>query len=368
MNKNPTVCIFGKLPPPFMGPAIATQILLQSGLKDNFNLVHIDTKINEDLKEMGQWSFRKFFRNISIYFKIVRNGINAKPQLVLIPISQSTVGFIKDSIYILLSRLFCRKILLHLRGSEFKMWMDRSSPLTKLYVKSVFKICSGVIVLGDNLRYLFAGYFPDSKIHVSPNGGNYIIPERTRTDSEKIHVLYLGNLQSSKGIEDVIEAIHLIPADLRNNLIVDVLGGWRDESTRKKCMSIIDENQLNIKFHPPEKSYLKLQMMSNADIFVFPPRAPEGHPWVIVEALAAGLPIISTDRGAIVESVKHEENGFIVPLANPTAIRERLLELIKNPEKRQRMAQKSRKKYESLFTETAMVNNLSRIFHQVMNE
>lgn len=55
MNNKPTVCIFGKLPPPYMGPAIATQILLQSRLKNNFNLVHIDTKINEDLKSMGSW-------------------------------------------------------------------------------------------------------------------------------------------------------------------------------------------------------------------------------------------------------------------------------------------------------------------------
>ena len=38
MNNKPTVCIFGKLPPPYMGPAIATQILLQSRLKNNFNL------------------------------------------------------------------------------------------------------------------------------------------------------------------------------------------------------------------------------------------------------------------------------------------------------------------------------------------
>ena len=50
MNNKPTVCIFGKLPPPYMGPAIATQILLQSGLKNNFNLVHIDTKILSAVK------------------------------------------------------------------------------------------------------------------------------------------------------------------------------------------------------------------------------------------------------------------------------------------------------------------------------
>jgi glycosyltransferase involved in cell wall biosynthesis len=107
-------------------------------------------------------------------------------------------------------------------------------------------------------------------------------------------------------------------------------------------------------------------MMSNADIFVFPPRAPEGHPWVIVEAMAAGLPIISTDRGAIVESVKHEENGFIVPLGDPQAIAKHIQELINFPEKRQRMGQNSRKHYLTNFTEAAMVENLTHIFQNVM--
>ena len=366
MSNKPTVCVFGKLPPPYMGPAIATQILLQSRLKNNFNLVHIDTKINEDLKSMGSWSLKKLIKNIGIYFKIVKTGINAKPNVVLIPISQSTVGFIKDSFYILLSRLFCKKILLHLRGSEFKIWMDRSSLLTRLYVKLIFNLCAGVIVLGNNLRYLFEGYFSDDKIFVAPNGGDYIIPIRTLPDSSAIQILYLGNLQSSKGIEDVIESIRLLSNEIRKKISVNVLGGWREEQTKQRCLDKINLNNLPITIHSPEKSEQKLQMMSNSDIFVFPPRAPEGHPWVIVEAMAAGLPIISTDKGAIVESVEHEDNGFIVPSSDPQAIANHIQELINFPEKKQRMGQNSRKHYLTNFTEAAMVENLTQIFHKAM--
>jgi glycosyltransferase involved in cell wall biosynthesis len=366
MNNKPTVCIFGKLPPPFMGPAIATQILLKSGLNKNFNLVHIDTKINEDLKNMGNWSFKKLFKNISIYSKIVKTGKKSKPDLVLIPISQSTIGFFKDSIYILLSRLFCKNIVLHLRGSEFKIWMDRSSLFTRFYVKLIFNLCSGVIVLGNNLRYLFEGFFSEEKIFVAPNGGDYIIPDRTLTDSSTTQILYLGNLQSSKGIEDVIESIRLLPSEIKSKISVNVLGGWRNEQTKQSCLETIKVNNLPIAIHSPDQSEQKLQMMTNSDIFVFPPRAPEGHPWVIVEAMAAGLPIISTDRGAIIESVKHEENGFIVPLSDPQEIANHIQELINFPEKRQRMGQNSRKHYLTNFTEAVMVENLTQIFHKAM--
>lgn len=368
MSNKTTICIFGKLPPPYMGPAIATQILLQSGLKNNFHLVHIDTKINEDLRGMGSWSIKKLLKNLGIYFAIIKNGLKVKPNLVLIPISQSTVGFIKDSFYILISRLFSKNIVLHLRGSEFKIWMDRSSPITRIYVKLIFSLCDGVIVLGKSLRYLFHGYFPENKIFVSPNGGDYNIPSKEIGDSSVIRILYLGNLQPSKGIEDVIEAIRLLPTTIKKQLQVDALGGWRNEETKQGCLRKIEENNLPITIHSPEKSHHKLQMMSNADIFLFPPRAPEGHPWVIVEAMAAGLPIISTDRGAIIESVLHEENGFIVPVSDPQAIADRIQELINFPEKRQRMGLNSRKHYLTNFTEAAMVENLTKIFNQVIGK
>ena len=88
-----------------MGPAIATQILLQSGLKEHYELVHIDTKINEDLRDMGQWSMKKAIAGLRIYIRLIKKGFSQKPELVVIPISQSTVGFAKDSVYVLLCRM-----------------------------------------------------------------------------------------------------------------------------------------------------------------------------------------------------------------------------------------------------------------------
>ncbi len=366
-HPKPVVFIFGKLPPPYMGPAIATSILINSSLREHFSLVHINTKTNEDLREIGSWSFKKLKRNAEIYINILRSGFREKPGLVLIPISQSTIGFIKDSVFILLSRLICRKVLLHLRGSEFRGWMERSGFLTRLYVKFIFKLCAGVIVLGNNLRYLFDGYFPAKKIFVAPNGGDYKIPARQLSNDALIRILYLGNLQASKGIEDLILALTKLPEAIRSRIHLDVIGGWRNEDTRLTCLENCQNYHLPVQFHAPEISPQKLQYMSNADIFVFPPREPEGHPWVIVEAMAAALPIISTDRGAIIESVEDGINGYIVPLANPEALAVALSDLITDPQKRQRMGAESRKKYEKAFTEACMVKNLSLIFNQVMS-
>lgn len=349
-----------------MGPAIATRVLLQSSLRNRFELIHVSTKVNEDLREMGRWSLNKVWRNMLIYANLFKVCLNKRPSLVLVPISQSTIGFSKDALFVLIARMTGCKVLLHLRGSEFRRWMDRSSGFTRHWVKWILSITSGVIVLGNNLRYLFKGYLPAEHVFVAPNGADYILPSRRQSVGEELRVLYLGNLQPAKGIDDLIAALPLIPAETLEKCRLDVIGGWRNEDTRKHCEELISRHHLPVVFHPTSVSEQKFEFLASADIFVFPPREPEGHPWVIVEAMAAGLPIISTDQGAIVESVEDGYNGYIVPSGSPEAIAARLTTLLTDSEKRQRMGQNSRKKYESGFTEQAMVDNLSAIFTRVI--
>ncbi len=365
--KRKVILILGKVPPPYMGPSIATEILLKSGLQEHYELIHVDTKVNADLKDIGKWSFDKIKNYYHIWKGLIEKIKTHQPDLVLIPISQSTIGFIKDSIFILIAKFYKRKTLLHLRGSDFRNWLFKTNKLNQWYVRLCLNTTNGIIVLGQNLRPIFKNLYEEDKIFVAPNGSNYTIPPRTR-ESNIVRILYLGNLQSSKGIEDVIDAIVLLQKSHANKFELEVIGGWRKENIKQKCLRIIDDSKLPVHFTPPELSKNKLQELSNADIFVFPPREPEGHPWVIIEAMAASLPIISTNQGAIIESVENGKNGFIVASANPQSIAEKMAIFIDNQELRQRMGAASRKSYENNFTENVMVKNLSRIFNIVISQ
>jgi glycosyltransferase involved in cell wall biosynthesis len=363
MSNKKNILLLGKLPPPYMGPSIATALLLQSDLSRTFNLLHVDTKVNTDLKNIGKFNFDKLKKNLAIYRKLIKINHNNKPELALIPFSQTTIGFIKDSIYIRICLLLRTKVLLHLRGSEFKIWMNRSNFLTRWYVKSTLNRCEGVIVLGNNLRYLFEDYLPENKIFVCPNGGTYQLPTKNKS-KEKIKILYLGNLQPSKGIEDVIDAAKLLH-DKNIKCTFDIIGGWRNEEIKKKCLAIVSEHKLDVHFYSQEESTRKFDLMAQSDIFLFPPRAPEGHPWVIIEAMASSLPVISTDQGAIVESVIDGINGFIVKSKSPEEIASKI-EILENDENlRNSMSNKSRELYEANFTEEKMVQRLTSIINQI---
>jgi glycosyltransferase involved in cell wall biosynthesis len=364
---TPSILILGKLPPPYMGPSVATEILLNSSLRNHFRLLHVDTKAYRSLNELGKWSIRKVFKNISIYFQLLFTCLLKRPSLVLIPISQATVGFLKDSVFILISRITFRKIVLQLRGSDFKRWYDSRNNLLKIYIRFVLKRTDGVIVLGHNLRYIFRDFFSDDKIFVSPNGGNYQI-RKTSHDPGILKILYLANLNETKGIEDVLQAIRLLQEKGTKGFNLDVAGSWRSELFRKHCLELVDKYALPVSFYPPASGNEKLKLLGEADVFVFTPREPEGHPWVIVEAMAAGLPVIATDQGAIVESVIHRENGFIVPVNSPSSIASGLEDLLNHGELRKKMSESSLRFYNEKFTEEKMVARLEHAFNSIIRK
>lgn len=366
MEEKKKILILGKLPPPYMGPSIAFEILINSGLKEKYHLLHLDVKANESLSTLGKWSLKKVITNLTIYSKLASILKNEKPDLVLIPISQATLGFFKDSIFIIICKIYGSKVMIQLRGSDFKRWISNASGLVRFYVKQVLKIPGGVIVLGQNLRHLFEAYFPGEKIFVVPNGGNYPVVERPYNQTGPVKIIYLANLQPSKGIEDVVEALRIVNRDLPDSFTMEIIGEWRRPETKQKCISIIKDNKIPVTFYDSSVSKRKFDFLVKSDIFVFTPREPEGHPWVIVEAMASGLAIISTDQGAIIESVIDGKNGFIVKPNAPEEIAEKLKLLISNSSLRIQMGKSSREFYLEKFTETKMVENFSKAFNTLI--
>jgi glycosyltransferase involved in cell wall biosynthesis len=360
------VIIVGKLPPPYIGPAVATNIILNSALKEEFDLLHLNTKVNESIDDFGKGGIGKLFKNVGIYLTLIRLLRSSTADVILIPISQTTLGFLKDSIFILIASLFQTKILLQLRGSNFKNWINSANSMTEKYVRLCMNRTDGMIVLGENLRHLFEDYYSPKQIYVIPNGCDIAIPERNIASS-KVQLLYFANFLPSKGIKEILESLAILKMKGINTFEMTAVGAWDNEVYKKECMSLVDKNKLKVHFHPPMSGDQKWQTFANADVFLFTPNGPEGHPWVIVEGLAAGLPIISTDQGAIVESVIHNKNGIILSDSSPNEIAKELELLILNKEKRIEMGKASKVHYDRNFTEAKMVENISTTIQQILN-
>jgi len=361
------VIIIGKMPPPVMGTPIWNETLRNSKLNEFFKIDWLDIKAADDINEIGRFHLKKIIRYPKIYFHFFKELIFFKPDLVLVPISQSTLGFIKDSIFILLSKRNTRTLVM-LHGGNLENWLASSSRFVQKYVKYVLSNTMGVIVLGQALRQIFSTFFNPNQIFVAPNGINVEYLSVPRKGSELI-IRYLGNLQPSKGIMDLILAIEIIHLNKKmKNYKLIVNGQWRDEATKNACEILVKTNKLPVQFDGPVYGNAKVLALQQSDIFVFTPNMPEGHPYCIIEALSAKLPIISTNQGAITESVIDQWNGFIVKTHSPEEIAEKICYLAFNRTERELMAINSRKIYEEKFTADAMATNYRQIFDAVIKE
>ncbi len=359
-----SILLIGKLPPPYYGPAIATQIILNSTIKNNFKLSFFDTKLNKSVEGLGKFGWKKIFTTLNKYILYSNTVKSEKPEVILIPISQSTIGFIKDAGYIWIGVLKGSKVVIHLRGSQFLNWYNAAFGITKYFIRKTLRSTSGVIVLGNSLRYLFDSFYNPEEIFVVPNGGNFKIPV---IEKNKIIITYIANYKASKGFGVFLEAIALLPAEIKNSVEIHALGQWSDLNFKDTCEASIKSNGLNIIFHDPKIADDKFQLLAKTSVFVFTPIAPEGHPWVIVEAMAAGLPVIATDQGAIKESVIDNYNGFIIPAGNSKVLCEKLILLINDAALRKSMGENSKLRYLENFTEDKMVENLSGVINTVLN-
>ena len=109
-------------------------------------------------------------------------------------------------------------------------------------------------------------------------------------------------------------------------------------------------------------------MFLQCQMFLFFPSyyRNEGHPWVIVEALASKLPIISTNHAAISESVIDSFNGFLVKKNDPSSIAEKIKIFIDNEKTISKMSVNSGKLYKEKFTEDCLVKNFDKVFKSVL--
>ena len=363
---RPRVVLIGPMPPPYMGPSLATEILLGSTLKKAFDLVHLDTSHHKTLKTLGRMNFQNILSALKHSLTLVITILSKRPEIVYVPISQTTIGYFKDSIYILIGKLLGRRIVCHLRGGHFRTWFDVANFAVRAYVRFVHSFVDVQIVLGECLKPLFEGLVSEEAIFVVPNGRDFDF-DRSQVHADtggKPRILFLGNILESKGALDLVRAVPILrSAGIEAEFVL--AGSYENLRNRPELDAHIErEGDEVVRLIGPVVGDEKFNLLKSADIFVFPTYFPfEGHPWVIVEAMAAGLPIVTTDHAAIRESVVDGVNGLIVAKQNPQDIADRIRELVASPSMRRRMGEASRHLYEQKFTEAKMVEAMSVALH-----
>lgn len=183
------------------------------------------------------------------------------------------------------------------------------------------RAASRVIVPSESvaLRAIERSGVPREKLVVIPNAidadafrGTGVTPVSRTLDDATFRVGFVGRLDPVKRIGDLIAAI----GQMRASVQLDVYGegAQRDSLAHTIETSMLgDRVTLHGSIADPREAY------SAIDALVLPSEA-EGFGLVLIEAMAAGVPVIGTDVDGIRDVVAHERTGLLVPVADPSAI------------------------------------------------
>jgi glycosyltransferase involved in cell wall biosynthesis len=367
MSEFPAILVIGPTPPPFHGVSVATDAILSSALRGQFRLEHLDLSDRRGIQHVDKPDFHDVVLFLKQWGKLIVMLRKERPEVVYLPLSQSTIGFLRDSLLILPAWIAGARVVLHLHGGNFKAWYENCSFLMRAYVRTVFRRVSYVAVLGESLRHLFDSLIDSNRIAVVSNGIDWPVVHKSAREPHKPHrhrILHLSTLSRLKGALVLLAAIpHVLK--VRQDVEFMLAGPWLHEEDRREAESFVAYHRLSdqVVFTGPVNSVdSKRLIYSSADLFVFPGVQQEGQPLVVLEAMASGLPVLFTDRGCLRDTVLDGECGFEVRCNDPHHLADRILWFLDHPEEVERMGRNARERFERFYTSERFVRHLGDLF------
>lgn len=364
-NKS-TVLVIGPTPPPFHGVAVAVQTLVQSRLVERFDVSHLDLADRRGIQHVNKPDLHDVVLFLRQWLRLVGMLFRVCPSLTYLVLSQSTIGFLRDSLLIWPAFLRGSHIVLHLHGGNIRDWFRGRSWLMRAYVRAVLSRATRIIVLGDSLKSQFDGLADIRRIAVVPNGiewENSEFSTRVARTSVRYRILHLSTLSHLKGALVLIKAIPSVVSH-RKDIEFVFAGPWSHPEDKQWADLFIVQQGLGqyIRFTGQVEGDQKQALFESSDIFVFPGVQQEGQPLVVIEAMAAGLPVIFTDRGCLRDTVIDGKTGVEAPINDPHRLADCILWLLDHPEDMKAMGIRARQRYESLYTKKHHIESMIAVF------
>ena len=336
MESKLRVLFVGPLPPPVHGVAVLQKMLVESDLRNRFDLHVLDIADRgaKAKRTIGKFTIGNVANAVGNVWRLFWKVLFKRPKVVFLFISQSRWGFLRDAILIRVCRLFGARVVANLNGALFRFLYESCPTGRQKRMRATLSRISCMQVTGTGLRSIFTGLMPDENVVVTPNGiplEDYsLIADARKQRKPGKNILYMGGLDPSKGIVDLIEAFSILAArDEDAGLLL--AGSWFKDKGRQEIEAAYEASPFRerIEFLGTVYGQEKLDTLVRADVFAMPTwYPPEGQPVAILEAMASGLPVVSCDRGAITDMVVDGEGGFIVPPKDPKALAAILGDLI----------------------------------------
>ena len=261
-------------------------------------------------------------------------------------------------------------IVLHLRVStQTPVWRKAMSPWRRNAVDRVLRMADVLLVLSKELQDYFAEQLPGARVDrignmISPaeraaESTGRVLPERTAP----IRVVFVGMVTPDKGITELCRACIDLP-----DVEVVLIGGPGDDETSRQDEMLQALERMRATGRLVETGQMPHADVTCAyresDIFCLPTYM-EGMPNVLLEAMAAGLPSISTPVGGVPD-VLEGDAGILVPVGDAKALRGAIEQLASDPAEREKWADAGRQRINDRYTTEAVIGGYKAIYERLI--
>lgn len=385
---KPNICFLYAQPSYHSGQAYATHMLIE-GFK-NRGMFY---KVFELPALYGKESVLKFlFSNIlkllKSFFQIMFLVVE-KNFILHVNLGQTFFSFFREGL-ILVFFSWLRgnnRIVIGLHGSNFMQWEKNS--LHALFLKFILSHASKVCVLGFSQKLKLA----EIGIHhadtvIMPNTCSLKprdLQEKIKyhekyTRSTAFKILFLSNLIPSKGFPEFLEGLQILADQNKFNIqgvlcgkivegklegrfsSIEELEGWIDAHITK----INSSDRVKVSWQKGADGKIKENLFYDSHLFVFPSSYfNEAQPIVLIEALASGCAIITTDIGEITSTVSENE-AIILNSSCPKALADSVEKLISSKSNRLAQVKDGHKLFTERYSMHKHLHNWETLFSQLL--
>jgi len=339
---------------------------LVSDLQQWVDLSYVPTARARPPRESGRISLPNVVGAISQYICFLNALWRFRPDIIYLHTSQG-LGWLKDTFFILTGRALGCHIVLHVHAADYDALYGRRGRVLQRYIRGVMGLADAVIAVSEEWRERLGQIISVDRVLTFRNcvAVDTFCSRPHQRYPNGVNALFLGSVGPWKGAFELLKAM----ASLRQRgcpLHLWVCGYEEREGDLDRARVLIQEMQLEdtCQLLGTVGGEEKAELLSTANLLVLPSHH-EGLPMVIVEAMAAGLPIVATPVGGIPEVVRDGYNGFLVPVGEVEALAEKLAVLAGDPNLRELMGQRSREIAEQELDVKPYVERLVALYESV---
>jgi glycosyltransferase involved in cell wall biosynthesis len=383
LRRKPKVLVAAPLPPPYSGIEAITQRLLGSDLNKTFRLIHVNTSHGNKARDRGRWTFHNVCMSLLNVTRLFFVILIHRPDVVITILAQNTGGFLRDSLLICISKFMFRQVAVHFGGEFFDVFYNRSSRFMKQYICFVLARIDCIQIWSHRFKQQFRDLISQNKICCFYSGLEaecFETKPRYNSPPQIVQILFLSAISYAKGAIDVLKAVPLVISKCQNVRFLfageilakeyNIAGIDNPEDNEKEIALLVKKYNIDpyVQFIGPVFGKKKMEVFRDSHIFVLPSYSEGGGPFAVLEAMAAGMPVVATPVGVLPEVCKEGENIFFVEKGKPCMIADRLLKLIEDLDLRYRMGEANRLLATEKFHITNFADHWAQILHQLIDK